>query len=157
MNESSIYMYICVFTYIYMYLPTSNSLSQALMHYSFIHSGHFYSAPWSPLLLRGAPDYSTDTVLEFHAEAHRQLQVKDLPKVPTWRLERESNPRPSGWKSSSQPRRHHVPHVLLSLSMQDRRSYYHYQNNLQHIFTQRVVQIYDKISRLPVTRSCNWI
>src|SRR6218665_1764163 len=40
--------------------------------------------------------YSTDTVSEFHAEAHRQLQVKDLPKVPTWRLEREWNPRPSG-------------------------------------------------------------
>src|SRR6218665_505133 len=36
---------------------------------SFIHSGHFYSAPSSPLLLRGAPDYSTDTVSEFHAEA----------------------------------------------------------------------------------------
>src|SRR6218665_1958340 len=62
----------------------------------FIHSGHFYSAPSSPLLLRGAPDYSTDTASEFHAETHRQLQVKDLPKVPTWRLERESNPRPSG-------------------------------------------------------------
>src|SRR6218665_712897 len=58
--------------------------------HSFIHSGHFYSAPSSPLLLRGAPGYSTDTVSEFHAEAHRQLQVKDLPKVPTWRLERES-------------------------------------------------------------------
>src|SRR6218665_1383709 len=41
---------------------------------SFIHSfGHFYSAPSSPLLLRGAPDYSTDTVSEFHAEAHMQL------------------------------------------------------------------------------------
>src|SRR6218665_1660486 len=25
--------------------------------HSFIHSGHFYSAPSSPLLLRGAPDY----------------------------------------------------------------------------------------------------
>ena len=36
----------------------------------FIHSGHFYSAPSSPLLLRGAPDYSMDTVSEFHAEAH---------------------------------------------------------------------------------------
>src|SRR6218665_812286 len=57
--------------------------------YLLIHSGHFYSAPLSPLLLRGAPDCSTDTVSEFHAEAHRQLQVKDLPKVPTWRLERE--------------------------------------------------------------------
>src|SRR6218665_876349 len=49
------------------------------MH-SFIHSGHFYSAPSSPLLLRGAPDYSTDPVSEFHVEAHRQLQVKDLPR-----------------------------------------------------------------------------
>ena len=39
-----------------------------------VHSfGHFYSAPSSPLLLRGAPDYITDTVSEFHAEAHRQL------------------------------------------------------------------------------------
>src|SRR6218665_1557261 len=53
------------------------------IHSSFIHSGHFYSAPSSPLPLRGAPDYSTNTVSEFHAEAHRQLQVKDLPKVPT--------------------------------------------------------------------------
>jgi len=38
-----------------------------------IHSGHFYSATSSPLLLGGAPDYSTDTVFEVHAEAHRQL------------------------------------------------------------------------------------
>ena len=59
---------------------------EALIH-SFIHSGHFYSAPSSPLPLRGAPDYNTDTVSEFHAEVHRQLQVKDLPKVPAWRLE----------------------------------------------------------------------
>ena len=41
--------------------------------YSFIHSGHFYRASSSQLLLRGAPDYSADTVTEFHAEAHRQL------------------------------------------------------------------------------------
>src|SRR6218665_643382 len=75
-------------------LPLTASTSQFI--HSFIHSGHFYSVPSSTLLLRGAPDYSTDTVSEFHAEAHRQLQVKDLPKVPTWRLERESNPRPAG-------------------------------------------------------------
>ena len=37
---------------------------------SFIHFGHFYSAPSSHLPLRGAPDYSTDTVSEFHAKAH---------------------------------------------------------------------------------------
>src|SRR6218665_4001446 len=41
--------------------------------HSLIHSRHFYSASSSPLLLRGAPDYSTDTASEFHAESHRQL------------------------------------------------------------------------------------
>jgi len=30
----------------------------------FIHSGYFYSASSRPLLLRGAPDYSINTVLE---------------------------------------------------------------------------------------------
>ena len=30
----------------------------------FIHSGYFYSASSIPLLLRGAPDYSIDTVSE---------------------------------------------------------------------------------------------
>src|SRR6218665_3401990 len=77
-------------------LKSQHDIKTTFIH-SFIsfHSGHFYSAPSSPLLLKGAPDYSTDTVSEFHAEAHMQLQVKDLPKVPTWRLERESNPRPS--------------------------------------------------------------
>src|SRR6218665_2003019 len=43
--------------------------------YLFIHSGHFYSAPSSPLLLRGAPDYSTDTVSEFHAETHLYFSI----------------------------------------------------------------------------------
>src|SRR6218665_61932 len=32
-------------------------------------TGHFYSTSASPLPLRGAPNYSTDTVSEFHAEA----------------------------------------------------------------------------------------
>jgi len=35
-----------------------------LLIHSFIHSGYFYSASSSPLLLRGAPDYSIDTVSE---------------------------------------------------------------------------------------------
>src|SRR6218665_683382 len=63
----------------------AGSASAPLSSYlhSFIHSGHFHSAPSSPLPLRGAPDYNTDTVSEFHAEAHKQLQVKDLPKVLT--------------------------------------------------------------------------
>src|SRR6218665_2880571 len=33
-------------------------------NHSFINSGYFYSTSSSPLLLRGAPDYSIDTVLE---------------------------------------------------------------------------------------------
>ena len=40
---------------------------------SVLHSGYLHGAPSSPLPLRGAPDYSTDTVSELHAEAHRQL------------------------------------------------------------------------------------
>ena len=60
-----------------------HSLNCPPLSLSFIHSCHFYSALSSPLLPRGAPEYSTDTVSEFHAEAHRQLQVKDLPNAPT--------------------------------------------------------------------------
>src|SRR6218665_2839332 len=49
---------------------------------------------------------------------HRQLQVKDLPKVPTWRLGQDSNPRPSGRKVSSLPMRHkaslsHVKRLVM--------------------------------------------
>src|SRR6218665_1648526 len=43
--------------------PLKRSVNRAwLMTICSIHSGHFYSAASSPLLLRGAPDYSTDTV-----------------------------------------------------------------------------------------------
>jgi len=41
--------------------------------------------------------------------SHRQLRVKDLPKVATWRLERDSNKRPSSWKAPTLPMLHHVP------------------------------------------------
>src|SRR6218665_1724356 len=41
---------------------------------------------------------------------HRQLQVKDLPKIRTWRLERDSNPRPFCRKASTLQMRHHAPH-----------------------------------------------
>src|SRR6218665_3957199 len=45
-------------------------------------------------------------------KCHRQLRIKDLPKVPTWRLERDSNPQPFGRKASNLPTRHHVPNML---------------------------------------------
>src|SRR6218665_2003415 len=62
---------------------------------NFIHSDHFYSASSSPLLLRSASDTAV-LCRSFTKKRHRQLRVKDLPKVPTWRLERDTNPRPSG-------------------------------------------------------------
>src|SRR5678816_2886249 len=65
-----------------------------------------YSAP-SRFLLRGAPDYSADTESEFHAEAHEQLPVKDLPKVPMLWLEVDSIH--SGCKAPNIPLHHRAP------------------------------------------------
>jgi len=45
---------------------------------SFINSGYFYSASSSPLLFRGAPDYSIDTVSGFHAEALQATVSEEL-------------------------------------------------------------------------------
>src|SRR6218665_1315025 len=39
-----------------------------------------------------APDTARILCWSFTPKHHRQLRVKDLPKVSTWRLERESNP-----------------------------------------------------------------
>src|SRR6218665_3449723 len=49
---------------------------------SIIHSGNFYSASSSPLLLRGAPDTSRILCRSFTPKRYMQLRVKDLPKVP---------------------------------------------------------------------------
>src|SRR6218665_751611 len=77
--------------------------------HSLIHSGYFYSASSSPLLLRGALDTVRVLFRSFTPKRHRKLRVKDLPKVHTWRLERGSNPRPSGRHASTLPMRHHAP------------------------------------------------
>src|SRR5688572_33064400 len=69
-----------------------------------------YSAP-SRFLLGGAPDYSADTESEFHARAHEQLRVKDLPRVLTRRLEVVSNPQPSGCKAPNIPLHHRATHT----------------------------------------------
>src|SRR5688572_17762199 len=74
-----------------------------------------YSAP-SRVLLRGAPDYNADTESEFHAEAHEQLRVKDLPRVPTRRLEVNSNPQPSGCKPPNIPLHHRAPCALRTFT-----------------------------------------
>src|SRR6218665_1779466 len=65
----------------------------------------FYSASSSPLLLRGAPDTARLLCRSSTPKRHWQLLVKDLPKVPTWRLERDSNPRPHITMSHNTSRR----------------------------------------------------
>ena len=62
------------------------------IHSALIHSGYFYSAPSSPLLLRGAPDYSTDTVSEFHAEAPQATASEGLAQGPYVAAREELNP-----------------------------------------------------------------
>ena len=52
----------------------------------------FYSASSSPTLLRGASDYSIDTLSELtRRSATGNCELTDLPKVPTWQLEWDSN------------------------------------------------------------------
>src|SRR6218665_919097 len=53
------------------------------------------------------------------AEAQQATVSEDLPKVPTWRLERDSNARPSGRKVSFLPMRNRVqrcPTMSLHIS-----------------------------------------
>src|SRR6218665_3299030 len=85
-----------------------------------IMSGYFYSASSSPLLPRGAPDTARILCRSFTPKRHRQLRVKELPKVRTWRLERDSNPRPSGRQLSTLPMSHLVPQCyfhVVSITM----------------------------------------
>ena len=64
-----------------------------------------YGAPSRFLLPTTAPT----TESEFHAEAHEQLRVKELPRVPTRRLGVDSNPQPSGCKAQNIPLYHRAP------------------------------------------------
>ena len=57
--------------------------------------------------VRGAPDTARILSRSFTPKEHRQLRVKDLPKIR--RLERDSNLRPFGRKAPNLPMRHH-PH-----------------------------------------------
>ena len=44
---------------------------------------------------------------------YRQLRVKDLPKVPTWRLNWNSNLRLFGRKAANLPLSHHAQHLVI--------------------------------------------
>ena len=80
--------------------------------HSFIHLRYFYSASSSPLLLRGVSNTPLILCRRFTPKSHRQLRVKDLPKVPTWRLERDLNPRPFGRKVTNLPMNCLTPRLL---------------------------------------------
>src|SRR6218665_322059 len=83
------------------------------MWHSFIHSGYFYSAFSIPLLRRGAPDKARIPFRSFTPKCHRQLQVKDLSKVPMWQLGRDSSPRLFGRKAMNLPMSYHAPPWLI--------------------------------------------
>jgi len=86
------------------------AIDKRLMPYSFIHSGYFYSAFSSPLLLTQRCSLHSTRKLcrSFTLKCHRQLQVKDLPKVPTFRLERDSKPPSFRRKAMNLPMSHHA-------------------------------------------------
>ena len=71
------------------------------------YSRYFYSASSSLLPLRGAPDYSTDTVSQLTRQ--NATGMKDLPKFPMWQLEWDSNLRPSACKTLNLPLSHNAP------------------------------------------------
>src|SRR6218665_2222199 len=77
--------------------------------HSFIHT--ISIAPLQVLYYSQALPTARILCRNFPPKRQRQLRVKDVPKVPTWRLERESNPRPFGRKASTLPKRLHVPQM----------------------------------------------
>src|SRR6218665_2362287 len=95
----------------YIYITGS---TYVIIH-SFIHSGYFNSTSSSylGLLLRVAPDTARILWRSLMSKRQRQLRVKDLPKVPTWRIERDSNPRPFGQKATNLPMSHHASHQQI--------------------------------------------
>src|SRR6218665_351264 len=89
-------------------------MSQFCGKSSFIHSFRlFLKRLFKSTTTQRRSGHSADTVSEFHVEAP-QATVSEglLPKVPTWRLERESTPCPIKRKASTLPMRHPRPTLL---------------------------------------------
>src|SRR6218665_3733866 len=94
-----------------------NKVCDIYIYFKIIHSFklflyHFFKSTST----QRRSQHSMDTAWEFHAKAHRQLRVKDLPKVSTWRPERDSNPRPFRRKVLNQPMSHHAPLYILHIN-----------------------------------------
>jgi len=89
------------------------------MH-SFNYSGYFYSASLDPLLLRGVPRYSTDTVAEFHAEAPQATVSEGLVQGPYGAARAGSEP--TTLKATNLPMSHHAPHMMTSTGLRRQKS-----------------------------------
>src|SRR6218665_2934171 len=92
---------------------------RARVTHSFIHS-FIHSLAISRIVCRS-----------FMHMRYRQLRVKDLPKVPTWRLERDSNSRPFGRKAPNLPM---SPTLHMYIVLQCIVFYYFYVCRLHFIF-----------------------
>src|SRR6218665_1253829 len=80
---------------------------------SIIYSFHCYSASSSPLLRKSAPDTAQILCRSFTPKRAGNCELRTCRKVTTWRLERNSNPRPFGRKASTLLMRHHVPQTNI--------------------------------------------
>src|SRR6218665_2582139 len=63
-------------------VATTLNVYTCIYIYVFIHSGHFYSAPSSPLPLRGALEYSTDTSIGVSRRSAQATAGKGLAQGP---------------------------------------------------------------------------
>src|SRR6218665_2309254 len=81
--------------------------------HSLIHSDYFYSASSSSQLPRGTPNTARTLCRSLTPECHRQLRLKDLPKVSKWLLEWNSNPRPFGRMAPTLSMSHHAPQLFF--------------------------------------------
>ena len=89
----------------------------SVMFKDIIHSFYFHCASSNPLLLRSAPNTARTLCRSFTPKRHRQgLRVKDFPKVPTWRLEQDSNLQPLRLKAPNLPMSHHASVSFISCS-----------------------------------------
>ena len=70
---------------------------------------YFYSAIHSMSLSEALQSTAMIVCRSSDAEALHATVSEGLPKAPTWRLERDSNPRPSARKTSTLPMRHNAP------------------------------------------------
>src|SRR6218665_2014711 len=80
---------------------------QLLVSLIYFYSDYFCSASSSPLLFEGVLETARIQCRRFMPKGN--CKVKDLSKVPTWQLERDSNLRSFGRKASNLPMSRHPP------------------------------------------------